>query len=215
MTNIVVDEVDVKTLTPNPWNTNVVTPENELKIEASIKRLGFFRPVIVRELDDGTMQILGGEHRWGVAKKLGYKTVPVVNLGQIDDQKAKEIGLVDNGRYGEDDTLQLAELLKEMGDVNGLLEILPYTGDDLESIFASTSISLDDLDIEDDSDRLPELSLPKTGQTHQIMRFKIPVEDVQFIQKRIEHVMKTQGFSNDDSMMNAGNALVVLLKGEK
>lgn len=215
MTNIVVDEVDVKTLTPNPWNTNVVTPENELKIEASIKRLGFFRPVIVRELDDGTMQILGGEHRWGVAKKLGYKTVPVVNLGRIDDQKAKEIGLVDNGRYGEDDTLQLAELLKEMGDVNGLLEILPYTGDDLESIFASTSISLDDLDIEDDSDRLPELSLPKTGQTHQIMRFKIPVEDVQFIQKRIEHVMKTQGFSNDDSMMNAGNALVVLLKGEK
>lgn len=206
-------DVDIDTLRPNPWNTNVVTPENEQKIEASVKRFGLFRPIIVRE-KGGVLEILGGQHRWQVAKKLAFKTVPVVNLGTIDDAKAKEIGLVDNGRYGEDDTLALAELLKEMGDADELMEFLPYSGDDLESIFASSNISLDDLDIPDDDDRLPEMPLPKTAQTHQIMRFKVPVGDAAFVQKRIEQVMKSQGFSDDDSMMNAGHALVVLLKGE-
>ncbi|WP_374335492.1 ParB/RepB/Spo0J family partition protein [Methyloversatilis sp.] len=206
-------EIDIDLLAPNPWNTNIVTPENEMKIEASIKRLGFFRPVIVRTLEDGSLQILGGEHRWQVARKLGYDTIPVVNLGTIDDLKAKEIGLVDNGRYGEDDALQLAELLKEMGNPETLTEFLPYSGDDLESLFAAGSISLDDLDIDDDSHKIDELPLPKTAQTHQIMRFKIPVGDAPFVQKRIETVMKSQGFSDDDSLMNAGHALVVLLKG--
>jgi len=204
-------EVPVSKLQPNPWNTNVVTPENEEKIEASIKRFGMFRPIIVRTLESGDLEILGGEHRWVVAKKIGFETVPVVNLGAIDDRKAKEIGLVDNGRYGEDDTLQLAGLLKEIGDIDEILGFLPYSGDELENIFSATSIALDDLDIPDDDDRLPEISTAKT-QTHQIMRFKVPVEDADFIQRSIESTMKTQGFMDDDSMTNAGNALVHLFK---
>jgi ParB family chromosome partitioning protein len=215
MSEIKVSEVAIDLLHPNPWNTNVVTPENELKIEASIKRLGFFRPVIVRTLADSSLEILGGEHRWTVARKLGYDKIPVVNLGTIDDQKAKEIGLVDNGRYGEDDALQLAELLKDMGSTADLLEFLPYSGDEIESLFATSNIELDDLDISDSDDPLPEMSLPKTAQTHQIMRFKIPVGDAAFVQRRIEHIMKTHGFTNDDSMMNAGHALVVIFKGDR
>lgn len=207
-------DVPIHTLTPNPWNTNVVTPENEQKIEHSLKRFGMYRPLIVRETKTG-YEIIGGQHRWQVAKKLGYTTVPVINLGVIDDSRAKEIGLVDNGRYGEDDTLALAELLKDLGDTDELLEFLPYSGDELESIFASTSIALDDLDLNDDDEKIPELPMSKAAQTHQIMRFKVPVGDAAFVQRRIEMTMKQHGFSDDDSMMNAGHALVVLLKGDQ
>jgi ParB family chromosome partitioning protein len=68
--------VPVELLHPNPWNTNVVTPENEKRIEESIKRLGLFKPVTVRELTDGRLEILGGQHRWEAARRLGYKEVP-------------------------------------------------------------------------------------------------------------------------------------------
>lgn len=212
MTKLQIDDVPVGDLKPNPWNTNIVTPENETKIEQSLKRFGMFRPIIVRTLEDGSKQILGGEHRWGVAKKLGYKTIPVIDLGNISEKKAKEIGLVDNGRYGEDDTLALSELLKDLGEAEEFLSFLPYSGDELESIFATSSISLDDLDIPEDDGRTSDLPAIKGTQTHQIMRFKIPVEDSEFIQRLVELTMKNQGYTNDDQMTNAGNALVHLLK---
>ena len=104
---MMLDPVDLE---PNPWNTNIVTPENERKLEASIKRLGFFRPVIVREIakspnSETGYQILGGEHRAETAVRLGINQIPVINLGPIDDLQAKEIGIADNARYGVDDTI--------------------------------------------------------------------------------------------------------------
>lgn len=206
-TKITIVETDINSLKPNNWNTNIVSPENELKIEHSLNKFGLFRPIIVRTLKNGTLEILGGEHRWSVAKKLGYTSIPVVNLGKVDDIKAKEVGLVDNGRYGEDDTLQLASLLKEIGDVDDVLSFLPYSHSELDNIFSASSIELDELDIPDDDGHamLPPIA---SAQTHQIMRFKIPIEDAEFMQNLIESVMKSQGFLKDDSMLNAGHALI-------
>lgn len=212
--------IDPRKLRGNPWNTNVVSPENEAKIDASIKRFadavpgGMFKPVIVRELDDGTLQIIGGQHRVESAIRLGLKQIPYFNLGAIDEKQAKEIGLVDNARYGSDDTLQLAQLLEGLGSIDDLSAFMPYTESDFNSIFASTNISLDDLDLPDDDGAAPSAPVPKAAQTHQIMRFKVPVEDVSKISARIERVMKEQGFTDDDSLSNAGNALVHLLSEE-
>lgn len=206
-------EINTGLLKPNPWNTNHVSPDNEAKLRASIERFGVYKPIICRELPDGNLQILGGEHRWQTARELGIKTVPVVNLGILSDERAKEIGLVDNGRYGEDDTLALAELMKELGNSDELLTFLPYADDELAAIFSTTSIALEDLD--SPPEELPDLSLPGTKplKTHQIMRFKVPIEDSEWVQKLVEKTMNEQGFLDDDAMSNAGNALVHLLKG--
>jgi ParB family chromosome partitioning protein len=205
-------QVSPRKLRPNPWNTNHVSPENELKIEASIKRFGVFKPIIVRELSDGTLEILGGKHRNDAAIRMGLSEVPVMSLGNIPDDKAKEIGLVDNGRYGEDDPLQLSELLKSLGsDSIELQSFLPLTDDDLHSIFATSSIALDELDLSDEDETLPELPTAPVVQTHQLMRFKVPVEDAAKLTAVIERTMKEQGFTEEDSFTNAGNALVYLL----
>lgn len=213
MNKLNMTEMPTGALVPNSFNTNVVSPESEAKLEESIKRFGVYKPIICRELEDGCLEIIGGEHRWRAAQKLGHTTVPVVNLGSVPDSKAKEIMLVDNGRYGEDDTLALAELLQDLGNADEIMSFLPFSSDEIDAIFSSTSIALDDLD--SDSEDLPDLSAAgstKALKTHQIMRFKVPIEDSERIQKRIEHVMKTQGFTDDDSMTNAGNALVHILK---
>lgn len=202
-------KLDPKSLTPNPWNTNVVAPDNEAKIDASLKRLGMFKPIVVRTLADGTLQILGGAHRRDSAIRLGMTEVPVINLGQISDRKAKEIGLVDNGRYGNDDSVGLAALLDELGSPDELGAFLPFTATDFESIFSSVNIALDDLDsLDDDNTAAPSASAPKAPQTHVIMRFKVPVGDASTITEKVELVMKRQRFSDDDSLTNAGNALV-------
>jgi ParB family chromosome partitioning protein len=206
--------VRTDSLKPNPWNTNVVPPENEAKVDASIKRFGMFKPILVRTLPDGTLEIIGGKHRWDAANRLGMEQVPIWNLGTVPDQKAQEIGLVDNGRYGEDDSLSLAALLRSLGTAEELQTFLPYGEDDLESIFSATSIDLDSLDAPAD-DTLPELPAAKPAPSHQVMRFKIPVEDVAWITELIEQRMRAQNFTAEDSLTNAGAALVHILNQSK
>lgn len=211
--------VDADELRPCPWNTNIVTPDNEAKLEASIRRFGFFRPVVVRETDDlPGYEIIGGEHRWIVAKKLGVK-VPIMNLGTIDDQTAKEIMLTDNARYGVDDTISLAEFLKEMGNTDALQDFLPYTDTDIEDIFSSVDIALDDLDIEENFDSVEENDKPedepvsKPPKTHTVMRFKIPLRDAERITALIAETQRDHGYTEADDLTNAGDALVHLLMG--
>lgn len=212
--NLSVEMVNPERLSPNPWNTNTVPPDNETKLEESIKRFGMFKPIIVREVD-GKLQIIGGEHRASAAKRLKLKEVPIVNLGVIDDKRAKEIGLVDNGRYGSDDLLSLAELIEGLGSIDEITSYMPYAEADLASIFASTSIELDDLDLPDENDEPTKLPSEKPIQTHQIMRFKIPVGDAGMVTDLINRVMKTQKFTEGDSLENAGDAVVFICKNSK
>ncbi|UUZ75500.1 ParB/RepB/Spo0J family partition protein [Polaromonas sp. P1(28)-13] len=198
-------------LKPNPWNTNHVSSENEAKIDVSVKRFGMFKPVLVRELPDGTLQIIGGQHRVESAIRLKLPTVPYHNLGVISDNKAKEIGLVDNGRYGADDVLQLAELLEGLGGIDDIAAFMPYSDTELTSIFSSVNIELDDLDLPDD-DGAPSAPAVRLIQTHSVMRFKVPSGDVATITERIDKVMKDQRFTEEDSLSNAGNALVHIFK---
>lgn len=208
------ENVDPRLLKPNPWNSNIVSPENEEKLEQSIDRLGMFKPVVVRTLGDGTLQILGGEHRAEVASNKGVETIPVINLGVIDDVKAKEISLVDNGRYGTDDTLKLAELMEDLGGADILSTFTPFSDAELNAIFSSKSIDFDDLGIDDTDmpalDDVPTSPSKPTTPDSQIMRFKVAVEDAGDLTDVINYIMKTQNFNASDALTNAGDALVYM-----
>ena len=221
MTNAVqIVHLPPDSLTPNPWNTNKLGSEAEKKLAASILEFGVYKPIICRELEDGSLQILGGEHRSRAAARMGLATVPVVNLGQITDIRAKALGLADNGQYGQDDATGLAALLAELKLEDGLLDILPYTEEDLAGIFASTRIDLDDISLDDDA---PASALPDPGDlparatiTHELMRFKVPVEDRDWVQKMFEAVIRDKGLkAEQDSLVAAGMALVEICKTAK
>ena len=81
--------VGVGLLRPNPWNTNTVGAANFEKLKTSIDRLGFFKPVLVREVAGGFYEILGGEHRWRAAVEQGRETIAINSVGKIDDVLAK------------------------------------------------------------------------------------------------------------------------------
>lgn len=44
----------------------------------------------------------------------GISTVPVISVGKISDLVAKQMSLVDNERYGEDDQVALQRLIEEI-----------------------------------------------------------------------------------------------------
>jgi len=203
--------VDTTKLHPNPWNSNVVSPENEAKLDESLRRFGVYKPIVVRTLPDGRLEIIGGQHRWESAKRLGLKQVPVVNLGEIPDSTAKEISLVDNGRYGVDDATALAEILKSLGSNEELATFLPYSEKELSAIFSTADLDLEALDIKEDTEEIDLSVEAASGPVYQIMRFKIRAEDAERISALIENVQKMQGFTEADALTNAGDALVYLL----
>jgi ParB-like chromosome segregation protein Spo0J len=216
--------IDPKRLRANPWNVNIVTPDNEAKIAESLRQLGQFKPVIVRELYDAATktdyEILGGEHRWQIALREGTPEIDVYNVGVVSDEIAKKISIADNARYGADDTLALGKLLDEIGDANDLQAILPFSESDINAIFNSSNIALDELDLPEEFDKSddekPEAPLEKAPKTHTIMRFKVPIGDAERITELIAKVQKHEGFSGSDELTNAGDALVhVLLHAEK
>lgn len=211
--------VPVGELRKNPWNTNKVSPDNEEKIRESLKRHSMFKPIIVRQVKGVPgYEIIGGEHRWEQAIELGLKTVPVANLGYIDEKQAKEIGVIDNARYGVDDALAFSELLRELGDVEDLQTFLPYGSADLDAIFNASSIALDDLEIDEsfmreeepEEEEVPE-PVQKAPKTHTVMRFKVSLGDAERLTALIAKTQKDHGFTTADDLTNAGDALIHLL----
>jgi ParB-like chromosome segregation protein Spo0J len=204
--------LDPAVLRPCPWNPNRMDPEDELKLDASLTRHGMFKPVIARTCEDGSLEVVGGHYRRESALRLGLTSIPVVVLGVISDERAKEIMLLDNGRYGHDDATALAELISSMGDPAELSAFMPFDLTELEAIAATSRINLDDLGL-DEPDAAP-VETKKTAKTHEIMRFKVTLEDAERIRKLIQGAMRQNGFTEADELTNAGDALVHLLLGE-
>jgi ParB-like chromosome segregation protein Spo0J len=202
--------LDPEALLPCPWNPNRLDPEDELKLDASIERHGMFKPIIVRTLSNGDMQIIGGHYRRESSIRLGLKQIPVVNLGTVTDERAKEIMLLDNGRYGHDDSTALADLIGSMGSPGELSSFLPYDLVELEAIAATSRINLDDLNL-DEEEAPPVEQKNKGTKTHEIMRFKVSLEDADRLRAVIKQRMLERGLTESDELTNAGDALIDIL----
>jgi ParB family chromosome partitioning protein len=187
-------------LKANKWNSNRVNRENFEKLKKSLKSLGTFKPAIVRETDSG-YEILGGFHRVEAAKELGIPLVPVLNIGKIDDDRAKEISLVDNTRYGEDDAEALAKLLDSF-ETELLEEILP------ESPV---------IEIPETEDALAKLSdeLKKSKETedeYKVLKFRLETEKAEEIESILSKIAFEKNIRYPDGYTNFSEALYTFMK---
>lgn len=219
---ITILQVEVARLRPNPWNTNSVGAQNFEKLKGSIEKLGFFKPILARELDGGQFEILGGEHRWRAAMEQGISTVPVISVGKISDLVAKQMSLVDNERYGEDDQVALQRLIEEIHSELDyqLSEIAPYDDELAATLARESAIDLEMLEalsrgdeepIEKDSREKAE----RVGAEHQTMRFKVTFDASDRVTETIKSIIKEQAINTGNDMENAGEALVWLVDNYK
>ncbi|SYG30331.1 Probable chromosome-partitioning protein parB [Klebsiella pneumoniae] len=219
---ITILQVEVARLRPNPWNTNSVGAQNFEKLKGSIEKLGFFKPILARELDGGQFEILGGEHRWRAAMEQCISTVPVISVGKISDLVAKQMSLVDNERYGEDDQVALQRLIEEIQSELDyqLSEIAPYDDELAATLARESAIDLEMLEalsrgdeepIEKDSREKAE----RVGAEHQTMRFKVTFDASDRVTETIKSIIKEQAINTGNDMENAGEALVWLVDNYK
>lgn len=208
-----VELLDPRCLQPNPWNSNRVSPENMAKLKHSITELGFAGAIVVRQVGRA-LQILGGQHRTQAAIELGIDRVPVVNVGEISDAQAKKIGLVDNHRYGNDDTLALAKIFEDLGtDETDLVSILPVGRADIEAIMGMSDLDLDSIGLSPDEDERPPEETPtsRPAKTHEVMKFRLTMANAEAIRELVMKAIKKHKLQDQDEMTAAGDALALLL----
>lgn len=90
--------IPVETLHRSPWQprTAVVRDEDFAALVASVEAHGVLQPVVVRELADGTLQLLAGERRLEAAKAAGHTTVPGRVRRGLTDAQARAIAITEN-----------------------------------------------------------------------------------------------------------------------
>jgi DNA modification methylase len=110
MTSVVVEEVALDELRPDPANPRRIGDDELDALERSLRQFGFVQPVLARRED---RTVIGGHQRLVAARRLGYATVPVSWLDLSVDQ-ARVLGLALNKISGTWDDQLLARLLGEL-----------------------------------------------------------------------------------------------------
>jgi ParB family chromosome partitioning protein len=89
-------EVPVAAIHPNFRQPRQVFDEEELEeLKLSIQEVGFLQPIVVRELVDGSYEIVMGERRWRAAQGLGLETIPAIIRETRDDAMLRD-ALIEN-----------------------------------------------------------------------------------------------------------------------
>jgi ParB family chromosome partitioning protein len=89
-------QLPVSSIKPNPQQPRTSFDEEGLSaLAASVRELGVLQPVLVREADDGSFQLIAGERRWRAAKRAGLQLVPAI-VRTADDTSSLQQALVEN-----------------------------------------------------------------------------------------------------------------------
>ncbi len=196
---LTVVDIGVEKLTPNPWNPNRMSEGMRAKLKSYLQREGFVEPLVVRQLND-CYQILGGFHRWEIAKDLGYEAVPCVVV-DVDDKRAKILTINLNEMKGQSLPTLLANLVHDLSKelvLEDLEKQLPYSVDELKD-------SLDLLRIPDGlNDFLRVEAERQAKERPQILTFV--VEDAELVESAIELAKRRHG------MGTRGAALVAIAR---
>ncbi|MBI4235735.1 MAG: ParB N-terminal domain-containing protein [Chloroflexi bacterium] len=128
-------DLPLGTITPAPWNPNVLDPAMLARLRRSIERFGPVAPLVVREVGPGAYETVGGAPRLRVLQELGYEAASCVVV-QADDAQARLLAQALNRLHGEDDLGLRAQLVREVLErlpEEEVLALLPETAESLAS----------------------------------------------------------------------------------
>lgn len=89
-------DIAVDQLVPSKYQPRLYFDEETInELANSIQAIGLIKPVIIRPIDGGKYELVGGERRWRAHKLLGLKSIRAV-VRAIDDAAAMILAFADN-----------------------------------------------------------------------------------------------------------------------
>ena len=109
-----VSTVAVDKITPNPYQPRKEFDETALEeLAQSIRQQGLITPVTVRQMPDGTYQLIAGERRLRASRMAGLKEVPAY-VRVATDTQMMEMALVENVQRENLNAIEVAQAYKAL-----------------------------------------------------------------------------------------------------
>ena len=103
-----INEIPVDKIRANPAQPRRdFDPETLRELADSIRELGIVQPITLRQMDDGTYQIIAGERRWRASSLAGLATIPAY-IRTADDEKMMQMALVENIQREDLNAIEIA-----------------------------------------------------------------------------------------------------------
>ena len=94
-------DLRLEQIRPASWNPNAMDDAMVSHLSHSIQRYGFLVPLVVRAMDNGRYETVGGAQRLSVLNGLGFKQAPCVVV-EADGVEARLLSQALNRIQGED-----------------------------------------------------------------------------------------------------------------
>ena len=117
-----ISEVEIDKIIPNPDQPRIDFDDESMEeLAASIKKIGVIQPVTLRELEDGTYQIIAGERRYRASLMLQLKRIPAY-VKTVDDEDVMEMALVENIQREDLNAIEIALTYQKLIDSQSLTQ---------------------------------------------------------------------------------------------
>ena len=112
--------VETSQITPKPGQPRKYFDMEALSdLASSIAAHGILQPILVRDLKNGSYEIIAGERRWRASKLAGLSEVPVIIM-EADEIAASQIALVENIQREDLNPYEEAEAYRSLVDDFGV-----------------------------------------------------------------------------------------------
>jgi DNA modification methylase len=135
-----VDYISPDLLRPSPRNARLHSPKKIRQLSQSIKALKVIAPILV----DEDLEILAGHARWGAAKLLGLREIPIIQVKYLSEAEKRAYRLADN-RFSEKATWDnelLSIELSELIDLEFAVELTGFDTADIDIILTGADENL-------------------------------------------------------------------------
>ncbi len=115
-------EIAIDKIASNPNQPRREFDEEALQeLANSIREVGIITPITLRQMDDGTYQIIAGERRWRASKMAGLTAIPAY-IRTVEDENVMEMALVENIQREDLNAIEIALAYQHLADTSGMTQ---------------------------------------------------------------------------------------------
>lgn len=116
------NEIAVAQIHPNPNQPrHEFDPEALQELADSIREIGIIQPITLRQMEDGTYEIIAGERRWRASQMAGLETIPAY-IRTADDENVMEMALIENIQRQDLNAVEIALAYQHLLEQYGLTQ---------------------------------------------------------------------------------------------
>jgi ParB family transcriptional regulator, chromosome partitioning protein len=91
-----IKKIPIDQIIPNRFQPRTIFDDEKIEeLSRTIHTHGIIQPIVVREFQENTFEIIAGERRWRAMKKLGWDVVPAI-VKDFNDTETASVALIEN-----------------------------------------------------------------------------------------------------------------------